>query len=50
MTKTNELPRGIRNGNPLNIRRTLTKWKGLRETQTDKSFAQFDKLSVTVTV
>ena len=45
MEKTNNTPRGIRNGNPLNIRRTLTKWKGMRETQTDKSFAQFDSLA-----
>ena len=68
MEKTNNTPRGIRNGNPLNIRRseshqarlngrvstdedkvnirrTLTKWKGLRETQTDKAFCQFDSLA-----
>ena len=45
MEKTNNTPRGIRNGNPLNIRRTLTKWKGMREKQTDKSFAQFDSMA-----
>ena len=45
MEKTNNTPRGIRNGNPLNIRRTLTKWKGMRETQTDKAFCQFESLA-----
>ena len=37
------LPRGIRNNNPLNIRRTAKdQWKGLRAQQTDASFCQFD--------
>ena len=39
------LPRGIRNNNPLNIRRTAKdQWKGLRAQQTDASFCQFDSL------
>ena len=40
-----KLPRGIRNNNPLNIRRTKTSsWMGMREEQTDKSFCQFTTL------
>lgn len=39
------LPRGIRNNNPLNIRRTgKDQWRGLRNTQSDKSFCQFETL------
>ena len=39
------LPRGIRNNNPLNIRRTAKdQWKGLRAQQTDESFCQFESL------
>ena len=34
--------RGIRNNNPCNIRRTKDKWQGMCETQTDKSFVQFE--------
>ena len=34
------VPRGIRNNNPLNIRRG-SNWKGLREVQTDPDFCQF---------
>lgn len=34
------IPRGIRNNNPLNIRKGC-KWIGLRPTQTDKEFCQF---------
>lgn len=35
-------PRGIRNHNPLNIRRTTQdQWKGLAEIQNDKDFCQF---------
>lgn len=33
--------RGIRNHNPLNIRRNGIKWKGLCSVQTDPSFFQF---------
>ena len=38
------LPRGIRNNNPLNIRRSKDQWKGLRAQQTDASFCQFESL------
>ena len=38
------LPRGIRNNNPLNIRRSKDKWKGLRSVQADASFCQFETL------
>ena len=34
-------PRGLRNNNPLNIRRDGTAWSGLAQTQTDRSFCQF---------
>lgn len=39
----NNLPRGLRNHNPLNIRRKTPAepWKGLSPKQTDKSFCQF---------
>ena len=36
--------RGIRNNNPLNIRRSKDQWKGLRAQQTDASFAQFETM------
>ena len=35
-----KLPRGIRNNNPLNIRKG-SNWKGLKEVQTDPAFCQF---------
>ena len=38
------LPRGIRNNNPLNIRRSKDQWLGLRAQQTDASFCQFESL------
>ena len=38
------LPRGIRNHNPLNIRRSKDQWKGLAEAQTDRAFCQFKSL------
>ena len=38
------LPRGIRNNNPLNIRRGKDQWKGLRATQQDAQFCQFETL------
>ena len=38
------LPRGIRNNNPLNIRKSKDKWKGLSLTQNDPSFCQFESL------
>jgi len=38
------LPRGIRNNNPLNIRRGKDQWKGLQAQQTDAQFCQFETL------
>ena len=38
------IPRGIRNNNPLNIRRG-TNWIGLSITQNDPSFCQFDSMT-----
>ena len=38
------IPRGIRNNNPLNIRKSKDKWKGLSLTQNDPSFCQFETL------
>ena len=35
------LPRGIRNHNPLNIRRSKDQWKGMAEVQSDRAFVQF---------
>jgi len=37
--------RGIRNNNPLNIRRSATRWQGAREEQKDKSFVQFKTMA-----
>ena len=46
MTITKKTPRGIRNNNPLNIRRTPTSsWKGMRDEQSDKSFCQFKSMA-----
>ena len=36
------IPRGIRNNNPLNIRRSKDQWQGLKKTQNDPSFCQFE--------
>ena len=38
------LPRGIRNNNPLNIRRGKDQWQGLKAQQTDALFCQFEPL------
>ena len=38
------IPRGIRNNNPLNIRRG-SNWIGLSNTQNDPSFCQFDSMT-----
>ena len=38
------LPRGIRNNNPLNIRRSKDNWKGMRAVQSDAQFCQFESL------
>ena len=37
-------PRGIRNNNPLNIRKRKDKWKGLRAQQQDAAFCQFENM------
>ena len=39
-----KVPRGIRNCNPGNIRRTKDQWQGLRAKQTDKEFFQFEEM------
>lgn len=42
MPKQQSLPRGLRNNNPLNIRRNpANHWQGTRPTITDKSFEEF---------
>ena len=38
------MTRGIRNCNPLNIRRSSDQWKGLRAQQTDAAFCQFKQM------
>ena len=38
------IPRGIRNNNPLNIRRSKDQWQGLKAQQQDASFCQFETL------
>ena len=38
------IPRGLRNCNPLNIRRSKDQWKGLLSVQNDKSFYQFKSM------
>ena len=38
------IPRGIRNHNPLNIRRSKDQWMGMAEVQTDRAFVQFKSL------
>ena len=37
-------PRGIRNNNPLNIRRSGDKWQGLQDLQEDREFFQFSEM------
>ena len=39
------LPRGIRNNNPLNIRRSKDQWQGMKKEQTDSAFCQFENLA-----
>ena len=39
-----KLPRGLRNNNPLNIRRSGDKWQGLKVLQEDKAFFQFSEM------
>ena len=38
-------PRGIRNNNPLNIRRSADRWQGEATAQTDKNFVQFETMA-----
>lgn len=38
------IPRGIRNNNPANLRRSADKWIGLSSVQADKSFFQFTNM------
>ena len=39
-------PRGIRNNNPLNIRRSGDKWQGLKTLQEDRDFFQFETIEL----
>lgn len=39
------LPRGYRNCNPGNLRKSKDKWQGLREEQTDNAFFQFETMA-----
>lgn len=41
MDKKKNLPRGLRNCNPGNLRRSEDRWQGLREVQADPEFFQF---------
>ena len=43
MEENEKMPRGIRNCNPLNIRKG-DKWRGLRDVQTDPAFCQFKSM------
>lgn len=43
MVKTQKIPRGIRNNNPLNIR-IGNSWQGEVENPTDKTFEQFTRM------
>lgn len=36
-----KLPRGLRNHNPLNIRKSASKWQGMDDVQPDKEFITF---------
>ena len=38
-------PRGIRHNNPLNIRHSSSKWKGMARDQTDPSFVRFTSMA-----
>lgn len=41
----NKMNRGLRNNNPLNIRRSADRWRGARAEQTDPSFVQFESMA-----
>ena len=43
--KTKTMPRGLRNNNPLNIRRGRSQWKGSRETVQDVQFCEFTTMA-----
>lgn len=43
MNGAKKVPRGIRNNNPMNIRKG-NKWKGERFPQTDKAFEEFESM------
>lgn len=43
--KKKMLPRGLRNNNPLNIRRTANLWQGLSKEQNDPDFFQFESMA-----
>ena len=38
------ISRGIRNNNPLNIRRSKDQWQGMKKVQSDTQFCQFETL------
>ena len=38
------IARGIRNNNPLNVRRSKDKWQGMKPLQTDPQFCQFETM------
>ena len=40
-----ETPRGLRNNNPGNLRRSADNWQGLRPEQTDPDFFQFETMA-----
>ena len=42
--ETQQLPRNVRNCNPLNIRRTRDRWQGMEKEQKDKAFCQFKEM------
>lgn len=41
-----KMTRGIRNNNPLNIRHGRSRWAGMRPTQTDPAFVQFESMEM----
>lgn len=43
--ETKNTPRGLRNNNPLNIRRSADLWQGLRKEQSDPEFFQFESIA-----
>lgn len=45
MKGRNQLPRGLRNNNPLNIVKSSVRWQGMTTRQTDSRFVQFLSLA-----